>query len=195
MLAVWNYARREDVEIDSSQNSPEKVDKTEQRPRGTWIFSSVGLGGLLFSLQCFLSDADTMVAYSWTGYPVKGPLPGGLHACLTILATAFGIFMSTSSPRSPVTNPLFIIFGSTAVYVMYREKNWKGYCGGLATAVFLCSLSPTLIQTASFYGKNAPAKVYGTAWLVYCLLILANIWTVAYAFVPAGWLLRERTDM
>ncbi|GJJ08552.1 hypothetical protein Clacol_002770 [Clathrus columnatus] len=195
LLAAWNYATREGRK-NHLQNSSEKSVQTHgQRLRGSWILASVGLGGLLFSLQCFLSDADTMVVYSWTGYPVKGPVPGGVHAYLTLIAMSLGVFISLSSYESIVKNPLWIIVGPVSAFFMYRERDWKSYYGGLSMAVFLCSLSPIIIQNASIYGKSAPSKVYGTAWLTYCVLILANVWTVAYAFVPAGWILRERTDM
>lgn len=170
------------------------MEKKERQLPGVWILPSIGLGGWLFSLECFLSDADTMITYSWTGYPVKGPLPGGLHAYLTIIAMAFGVLISISR-LSIVESPLWVVSGSVSAYIMYRERNWTGYCGGLAVAVFLCSLSPIMIENISKYGKNMPSKTYGIAWLTYCLLVLANIWTVAYAFVPAGWILRERTDM
>ena len=38
-------------------------------------------------------------------------------------------------------------------------------------------------------------RTYFTAFLVTVVLYLANVWTVAYAFVPDGELLRERTDL
>ena len=39
------------------------------------------------------------------------------------------------------------------------------------------------------------ATVYTAALGVYCALTLASIFTVAYAFVPGGVYLRERTDL
>ena len=39
------------------------------------------------------------------------------------------------------------------------------------------------------------AAVYTAALGVYCALTLASIFTVAYAFVPGGVYLRERTDL
>lgn len=44
-------------------------------------------------------------------------------------------------------------------------------------------------------GTSSVTKTYTAAFITVILLYLADVWTVAYAFVPGGDLLRERTDM
>jgi PGAP2IP, second transmembrane domain len=159
-----------------------------------WAWASIGLGGLIFSLHCFLTDSGTLVAYSWTGYPITGPVPG-FHGYLTLMAMALGIIISNSTVKTMVCHPIWMAFGALSSYLMYQWRGWPGYIAGLCLSVFLTSLIPVIIRIVSLHGKHSPGKVYFTAWLVVCLLDFANVWTVAYAFVPAGWLLRERTDM
>ncbi|KAF8515385.1 Frag1/DRAM/Sfk1 family-domain-containing protein [Hysterangium stoloniferum] len=193
LLAVWEYATR-----DLAENPDKAAGNPPSDLKGPffnhWFLASTGLSGLLFSLHCFLADSDTLLANSWTGYPLTGPSPG-IHGYLTLIAMAVGLFLSSSSLRDVVEHPIWLIYGALSSYFMYRWKNWPGYFAGLCLATFLSSLVPTMLRNAAFYGKNKPAKVYFTVWLFICLLDLANIWTVAYAFVPAGWLLRERTDI
>lgn len=68
-----------------------------------------------------------------------------------------------------------------------------GYSGGLALAVFLMSITPLVMQRATLTGKVA--RTYTTAFFVAIVLNLASIFTVAYAFVPGGNIVRERTDV
>ncbi|KAF8962704.1 Frag1/DRAM/Sfk1 family-domain-containing protein [Flammula alnicola] len=87
-----------------------------------------------------------------------------------------------------------------------RVSGLAGYGGGLGVAVFLMSVLPLGFERAAEAavgsggggggGKELRvAKVYTTALGVYCVLNLASIFTVAYAFVPGGVYLRERTDL
>lgn len=34
--------------------------------------AALGMGSLLFALHTFLTDSGTMIAWGWTGYPIKG---------------------------------------------------------------------------------------------------------------------------
>ena len=69
--------------------------------------------------------------------------------------------------------------------------DWLGYFGGLGLVFYAISLAPTMIRAAS----ALPPKTWGQAMSWNCFLDVASVFTVAYAFVPFGWLLRERTDL
>ncbi|KAK4053362.1 Protein cwh43 [Microbotryomycetes sp. JL221] len=58
----------------------------------------------------------------------------------------------------------------------------------------LCSVAafPHFVQAIT---QHQPGPAFLVAFLVYAALLLASVWTVAYAFVPYGNLLRERTDL
>jgi len=220
VLAVWEFATRDSLDplshnqevvpvspvkhFGTSAESPENVTSSSTPPAvgagvglswlDHWSLSSLGLGGLIFSLHCLLADSGTLVAFAWSGYPIKGPVPG-FHDFLILIAAALGIIVATSRVKRIVRHPVWMIFGVVSTYFVYRRRDWHGFIAGSFLALFLSSLIPEIIRNAALHGKKTPGKVYFTAWLVVCLFDLANVWTVAYAFVPAGWLLRERTDM
>ncbi|KJA22967.1 hypothetical protein HYPSUDRAFT_201775 [Hypholoma sublateritium FD-334 SS-4] len=121
--------------------------------------------------------------------------------------------------------PVGAALGAGAAYVVYAYRDWVGYAGGLVEAAFLMALLPAVFAHAARGvgepGEDAvdakatdangekktdakdrkdtlgprTAAVYTAALGVYCALTLASIFTVAYAFVPGGVYLRERTDL
>jgi hypothetical protein len=76
---------------------------------------------------------------------------------------------------------------------MYAYKHWLGYAGGFNVAIFLMSITPGVVHRAGL--TSNVGKSFFTTWLLVCLFDLAHVWTVAYAFVPGGVYLRERTDL
>lgn len=169
-------------------------------PIHTWLTAAIPLGSLIFCLHNLVSDPSTLIAWSWTGYKngmPKGPVPH-LHGSLTLIVQCLGLLLPIALSSSPtrtsslLTHPLWLAFGAASSYVMYAYKDWAGYAGGLGVAFFLMSIVPGVLQRAAQTGR--PAQTYGTAFGVYCVLNLASIFTVAYAFVPGGVYLRERTD-
>lgn len=50
---------------------PQRRARTVQT-KGSETRAALGLGTILFSLHMFLTDSGTMIAWGWTGYPVKG---------------------------------------------------------------------------------------------------------------------------
>ena len=158
------------------------------------ILKSVALGSLLFSLHLFLTDACTLIAWTWTGYPIRGPVPH-IHGAYTILAQAFGLLLPFLHQSTSVlaTSPLWFLFGSTSLYVLYSQDDWTGYFGGLGVTIFLMSIIPQVVVAVA--DVRFTGRAYFVAFFVAILLYLANVWTVAYAFVPGGVYLRERTDL
>lgn len=187
------------------QEKSKKVAPTVQPPavasgERNWLLSAIPLGSLIFSLHCLLSDSSTIIAWSWTGFvdrKPRGPQPN-LHGSITLIAQSLGLLVAillASRKSNIVTHPLWFIYGACSSFVMYCYRDWLGYTGGLNLAVFLMSIIPQILEGAASASAGRVAKTYFTAWLVTCLLDLADVWTVAYAFVPGGVFLRERTNV
>ncbi|CAE6456415.1 unnamed protein product [Rhizoctonia solani] len=158
----------------------------------TWM-SSVGLGGTIFALYSLFADSGTIVAWSWTGYPAKGPIPGVMSSAVTISALCAGLALASSTSASRVVNhPAWLSVGMLACFVMYQYRDWIGYSGGLVYGLFLMSIFPKMLQESAFRGS---ALGYYLMWLTTVGLILADVWATAYAFVPGGVYMRERTDI
>jgi hypothetical protein len=195
-LALYEFVTRF-----SAQADPASGGKTKS-PNGSlvktpWLTSAISLGGLIFSLHALLSDPSTLIAWSWTGYDQgrpKGPVPT-LHGSLTLITQCLGLLLPVALGRSAalLANPAWHVYGMASAYILYSHKDWLGYAGGLNFAVFLMSIIPGILNRAANTG--AIWKTYFTAWLVVCMFDLASVWTVAYAFVPGGVYLRERTDL
>ncbi|KAF8604664.1 hypothetical protein BDV93DRAFT_522363 [Ceratobasidium sp. AG-I] len=172
---------------------PQKVSQPIQPDRSKLWMASAGLGGTLFALHSLFADSGTIVAWSWTGYPAKGPIPGVNSSAITLAALCAGLAVSTSSTLSRfIKNPAWFSVGAASCFVMYYFRDWTGHAGGLVYGFFLMSILPNMLQDSAFRGG---ALVYFLGWLVATLLILADVWATAYAFVPGGVYLRERTDL
>ncbi|KAH0609548.1 uncharacterized protein H6S33_013034 [Morchella sextelata] len=154
------------------------------------IFAIIGLGGLLFGLHSLLSDSSTMILWVWDGYPVKGPLAVP-HGAWTILAMGVGFLIGLYRSDVAQTWALYGV-ACTSAAIFYGNPGWFGYYGALVLATYLMALIPTFIQSAA---RHSPGKTFGSAFMCYNIIVLAHVWVVAYAFVPGGPLLRERTDL
>jgi hypothetical protein len=114
----------------------------------SWVNSGLALGSLIFALHNLLADSTTLIAWSWTGYPVQGPVPH-LHGYLTITAQSIGLAIPALLPSdlvSIVCHPLWFAYGAVSAYVMYRYRDWVGYFGGLNLAVFCMSVLPMVLS-------------------------------------------------
>ncbi|KAF9256349.1 hypothetical protein L218DRAFT_911394 [Marasmius fiardii PR-910] len=181
-----------------SAQPPSERDRLRVMPETT-LSAALPLGSLLFVFHNLLSEPGTLIAWTWTGYEngrPRGPLPG-LHGSLTIAAQCLGILLSIALLKGNLgrflAHPGWFIVGSSATYVMYNYRNWTGYWGCLVFTFFSMSVTPLVIVRAS--RTRSVARTYFTAMFVYFILMLAAVWTVAYAFVPGGPYLRERTDL
>ncbi|KAJ1307349.1 hypothetical protein OPQ81_001454 [Rhizoctonia solani] len=184
LLALAQFAYRPPA------SAPQETVKTDNS--STWM-SSIGLGGTIFALYSLFADSGTIVAWSWTGYPAKGPIPGLISGAVTISALCVGLALASSSSASRVVHhPAWLSVGAGACFVMYQYRDWFGYTGGLVYGIFLMSIFPKMLQESAFRGS---ALVYYLMWLTAIGLILADVWATAYAFVPGGVYMRERTDI
>ncbi|KAF8556174.1 hypothetical protein OG21DRAFT_1409449 [Imleria badia] len=166
-----------------------------------WIASSIALGSLFFTLHCMFTDSSTIIAWSWTGYQdgqPRGPLPH-LHGSITLVAQSLGLIIPAVLPSSTsstlLNHPLWFAYGCGSAFVMYHFRDWTGFLGGLNFAIFCMSILPSFLSQSSAWQGDKVGRRYFVTFFVAILFYLANVWTVAYAFVPGGSYLRERTDL
>ncbi|ESK82818.1 calcofluor white hypersensitive protein [Moniliophthora roreri MCA 2997] len=181
-----------------SAQPPAEREKSKLSYQST-LTAALPLGSLLFIFHHNLSEPGTLVAWSWTGYEnghPRGPLPH-FHGSLTLISQSLGvllaIFLLQGNRVELLSHPLWFLVGNVGAFIMYQYRDWLGYMGGLLYALFAMSITPLVVVQAS--RSNSVGHTYFVAMVVYCLLSLAAVWTVAYAFVPGGVYLRERTDL
>ncbi|SGZ47950.1 CIC11C00000005210 [Sungouiella intermedia] len=162
-----------------------------EKKGGSLLLAAFGLGGYLFCLQAYLSDSSTMIYWTWEGYPIRGPTPltGGLFH---FAAFALGILASIQIHPNLFASPIYSLFSAASAYVLYAYKGWVGFGGSLGYTFYLSSLAPLVGQAVAGYNI---AALFTIAFFVSIVISLASVWIVAYAFVPGGPLLRERTDL
>lgn len=151
------------------------------------VLAGLGLAGLFFGMHSLLSDSSTMILWVWEGFPVRGPIAS--NGVLTLLAMGLGVVVGILFQDS-VTNWVHFMSIGLGAFLVTGFSNWTGYSGALLLATSLMAAAPVLISSAV---RNGPSS-FGLGFLVYNLLVLAHVWVVAYAFVPAGPYLREHTD-
>ncbi|CCE66062.1 hypothetical protein TPHA_0O00930 [Tetrapisispora phaffii CBS 4417] len=153
----------------------------------------LGFGSLMFSIHQMLSDASTIIYWSWEGYNEvsQGPLqwPWSSVTCLTMLGAC--IFSVVFTGRSFV--PCVLLAASTTILCLRSIKEWDNFIyGGLPYVVAIILIIPTYLSALS---NIKSLWVFAIGALLYVIYILAHVWVVAYAFVPFGWLLRERIEV
>ncbi|WVR00084.1 hypothetical protein IAU59_007226 [Kwoniella sp. CBS 9459] len=147
---------------------------------------TIGLGALIHLIQTFVTDAGTIISWTWTGYPIKGPT---LHpfAGFIIGAAAFGVCLQAPQSRSVMT-----VLGSLGAILLYNFSDWIGFLGGLLLVTYLTNIFPVYIRAAS---ACRPSSTFAYALVTNIVLDVVSVITAAYAFVPMGWIFRERTDL
>ncbi|MCJ1421489.1 hypothetical protein MMC32_007853 [Xylographa parallela] len=158
------------------------------KSKGSSVLSSLGLAGLFFGMHTLLSDSSTMILWVWEGYPVRGPIAA--NGILTITAMCVGLCMGHVYPDTVTIRTRYLVTAIGA-FLLTVFSNWLGYLGALLLACFMMSLAPPFLSSAA---HRSPGTTFGLAFLFYNFMVLAHVWTVAYAFVPGGPLLREHTD-
>ncbi|OCF42243.1 calcofluor white hypersensitive protein [Kwoniella heveanensis CBS 569] len=161
-------------------NSIVSVSKWQQR------LITIGLGALIHLVQTFVTDAGTIISWTWTGYPIKGPT---LHpfAGFTIAVAAIGVCLQSPHLHLPMT-----VLGTVGAILLYNFPDWIGFMGGLLLVTYLTSIFPAYVRAAS---ACRPSSTSGYALVTNIILDVVSVITAAYAFVPMGWIFRERTDL
>lgn len=157
---------------------------------GSSIPAALGLGGLLYGMHGLLSDSSTMISWVWEGFPIRGPMAVP-HGSYTLFAMGLGLVIGIYYQRF-TRSWTFYGIGSLGAASLTVFPQWTGFYGALALATYLMAVAFPIISNAI---SHPPGRTFFLGFLFYNLLVLASIWTVAYAFVPGGPLLRERTDL
>jgi fluoride ion exporter CrcB/FEX len=181
VLAIWRSTRKVTTSGGGALPKPTK--------KGSSILAGFGLGGVFFAMHGLLSDSSTMILWVWEGHPVRGPIASP-HGAVTIFAMSLGLFLGTALPGFFGSWTAFGI-GAVGAAVLTSYSHWFGYYGGLILAVYVMAVAPTLIKSAVHHN---PAPTFGFGFFAYNFMVLFHIWITAYAFVPGGPLVRERTD-
>ena len=159
------------------------------KPRGPSFLAAFGIAGSFFGLHSLLSDSSTIILWVWDGYPVRGPLAVP-HGAVTILAMGVGLVLGLFYPNVARGWTAFGV-GSVGAAVVTSFHHWFGYYGGLALTIYLMAITPIMISNAV---RFSPGRTFFLGFIVYNVMVLFHVWVVAYAFVPGGPLVRERTD-
>ncbi|ORY43259.1 Frag1/DRAM/Sfk1 family-domain-containing protein [Leucosporidium creatinivorum] len=195
-LALLDLALRSEPPLLPPAASTKSADPEKKETPSTatptfasFLAASTGFGALVFLIHWLFTDSGTIIAWSWEGYPIRGPtaMP---HGTLTLLAMSLGVALSHA--RSLVTSREWLIAGCAGSWVLYATKGWPAFSGGAVLGTFSLSLLPSFVEAIT---EHSPGSSFFLAFFIYNILNLASVWTVAYAFVPAGDLLRERTDI
>ncbi|KAG0054177.1 hypothetical protein BGZ83_011787 [Gryganskiella cystojenkinii] len=159
-----------------------------QKKGESWVLAAIGAGAYLFCLHSMFTDSTTISRWSLGGYPNTGPqpVPGGFFV---IVAMAIGLTLS--SKRRWVSSLVWWAIGSAGLAVLHFNEGDVGFAGGIVFTLYALSLFPTLFRSLA---RQPPGRTFLLAMLVYNILALAHVWVVAYAFVPAGEVMREHTD-
>jgi endonuclease/exonuclease/phosphatase family metal-dependent hydrolase len=157
--------------------------------KGYSIFASFGLAGVFFAMHSLLSDSSTMISWVWEGFPIRGPVAVP-YGAVTMMAMGLGLTIGLFAPTFSRSWAFYGV-GCISAAVLTTNSHWSGYVGALILAVYIMAAAPVLITHAT---RHSPARTFGIGFLVYNFMVLFHVWVVAYAFVPGGHLVRERTD-
>ncbi|GAA5847258.1 hypothetical protein JCM9279_006160 [Rhodotorula babjevae] len=152
----------------------------------------VGFGSLFFLLHWLFTDSGTVIAWSWAGYPSSGPFAFP-HGLITIVALLAGVALVPSPTSSTRISLASFAAACTCATLLLTQTSWASFLPACLLGTYLASLFPPFLLSLTSHTPHGPGAPFAAAFLVYALLELASTWTVAYAFVPAGWILRERT--
>lgn len=181
VVPAWNklpdvHARRE----------PEQLRKAWPR----FIIAGLGMAAWLAEAQTLLSDSGTLIAFAWSGYPIRGPLPVH-HGVLVIAGVSLSVVWALHYPRFALS---WWVMGlhSIGLYVAYTQDDWRSFGGGMLVAMTLPAMVVPLAQSAL---SHQPFSVMAFAWLMATFFIFLGVLTTAYAFLPGAWIMREHTGL
>lgn len=167
------------------------------------IISTIALGALFFATHQLLTDSSTIIYWCWEGFK-ENEHPLLYYPWNHVVALVLLFSILATPPIFKKLNKLKInlklaVIGllTISTYFLVNPKIVgfeRFFFGGLLYYLAIVLSYPFII--ANLFDPNtsiwATVLLYGLSFFVYILFTLAHIWTVAYAFVPYGNLLRER---
>ncbi|VEU21281.1 DEKNAAC102583 [Brettanomyces naardenensis] len=168
------------------------VQREEVPPQPSFLLTLLGFASIMFSLSAMLTDSSTIITWTWDGFPVKGPTPVP-HGAISLAVMCLGIYIGTLQ-NSRKTLYAITLHGIVGAVLLYTFRGWVGYVGGMMYTVWLCTMVPVCFEQISRLHKKA-AAAFVLSFAVTFVITLMHVWVVAYAFVPGGPLMRERTDI
>lgn len=181
-----HFAPKDQEKVSTKNSKPVRSNKYK-------VFVGLGLGSIFFSIHRFFTDASTLIYWSWEGWnqETQGPLAwpwSGLTCLVMLLATLTSMSFTKAS-----WFPSILLLGSTWVLCNRNITEWDNYLyGGLPYILGIIWTIPLYFIAASELNSVA---VFLLGITTYMLISFASVWTVAYAFVPFGWVLRERIEI
>lgn len=155
--------------------------------------SSFGFGALMFSIHQLLTDSSTLIYWcleGWSNNTTKGPNPRSFGP-LVCVVMAFGAISSWRFCHFTNNGITLTLLLSTIVICSTKITGWyKFIIGGLPYITCILYYIPNYFVNMNNIGYGG----FMLSFLLYVILVLAHVWTVAYAFVPYGWVLRERLN-
>ncbi|GAA5985216.1 hypothetical protein JCM10908_002572 [Rhodotorula pacifica] len=185
--------RRPRATVPAAASSPSEA-KPSPSFLGT-VGAVIGFTSSFFLLHWLFTDSGTIIAWSFDGYPSSGPFAFP-HGLLTISALSLGVVLSPLHLSTRIASSL-LAYGAAcgAAALLYSQTYWAAFFPGCLLGIYAISTFPALLSSLLFHSPRGPALTFGSAFFLYVVLQVASTWPVAYAFVPAGWILRERTDI
>ncbi|KAN0065714.1 Protein cwh43 [Thecaphora frezii] len=162
--------------------------RSKDEGRVSFWLAALGTGTLLYALHTHLTDTGTLIAWGWTGYPIKGPMAIP-HGWLILLSLALSSQHVIVRPTWGLSLPLLGLHCVSA-YLLKWHSDWTSFLGGLGFSLSIPWMTYPMIFSAM---RHHPIKIMLASWLVANVLVFLGVLTVAYAFVPGGKIMRERT--
>lgn len=198
-LAILDLAFRSDDSYSdtgaaaANDSAPSSADSRRPTPSATptSTLAAYGFGAVLFLLHFLYTDAGTIIAWSQKGYPLSAPtaMP---HGVLTIVALAVGLLLPLQPSLTPlILSPTLLPVVYSFAYFLLQKKGWVGFTAGALLGTYTLAIFPSLLRATAQLGPAGFFRSFAT----YNIFVLASVWTVAYAFVPGGVYLREKTDV
>ncbi|RKO97158.1 hypothetical protein CAUPRSCDRAFT_6932, partial [Caulochytrium protostelioides] len=161
-----------------------------------WRGPAFAYGATLHGVHTLLTESGVVARWTVDGTPAENvdPLVGGV---VTTAAMMLGLVAWTQRPQwaqsrfawAAASAGVMALY-ALPIYVPTRASRYVAFAlGNVYVAWQTMQLPAVFEQTAHVQRK----RVFVVGSLVYITLFLSAIWTVAYEFVPGGFLLRERT--